>query len=204
MPLDRGCSVVILTGGAGSRLGGVDKAMLDIGGSPLLDRVLADLPAAVEVVVAGPERPVPRPVDFALEDPPGGGPAAGAAAALARVTTPLVGILAVDVPTGPSVLVSALASLGPRDDIDVVVPIDPDGREQVLCAAWRTASLRSALAREPDWHGRPVRRLLDGMRILRLPMAAGDLADIDTPEDLERARRRWPSTESEQGRERPT
>lgn len=186
-------SAIVLTGGTGARLGGADKADLDLAGRSLLDHVIDGLPPHTPIVIAGPSRPVNRAVTFACEDPPGGGPAAGIAAAVPHIMTPLVGVLAVDVPSGPSFLTHALAVLASDSAVDVVTPVDAEGRRQVLCSAWRTDSLRSAAARYPSWHGHPVRDLLADMRVLELPVDDATLADIDTPADLERARQRWSS-----------
>lgn len=49
---------IILAGGRGSRLGGVDKGALPVGGRALLDRVLDAARAAERVVVVG-DGPVP-------------------------------------------------------------------------------------------------------------------------------------------------
>lgn len=186
-------SAIVLAGGTGARLGGVDKAAVDLAGRPLLDHVIEGLPAHTPIVIAGPPRPTDRAVTFAREDPPGGGPAAGIAAALPHITTPLVGVLAVDMPSGPSFMTHALAALASDPSLDVVIPVDADGRRQLLCSAWRTDSLRSAAARCLDWHGRPVRDLFADMRVRELPVDDAALADIDTPADLERARQRWSS-----------
>ncbi|MCW2606336.1 MAG: molybdopterin-guanine dinucleotide biosynthesis protein, partial [Frankiales bacterium] len=64
---------VVLAGGSGRRLGGVDKPGLLVDGTSLLDRVLGAVARAGTVVVVGPERPAARPVVWAREDPPGGG-----------------------------------------------------------------------------------------------------------------------------------
>lgn len=186
-------SAIVLTGGTGARLGGADKAALDLGGRPLLDHVIDGLPPRTPIVVAGPFRPTDRAVTFSREDPPGGGPAAGIAAAVPHISTPLVGVLAVDVPSGPSFMTHALASLASDSSIDVVIPVDSEGRGQLLCTAWRTDSLRAAVEAVTDWQGRPVRDLLTGRQVLELPMDDAALDDIDTPEDLERARQRWSS-----------
>ncbi|MDQ4090592.1 MAG: nucleotidyltransferase family protein, partial [Actinomycetota bacterium] len=78
---------IVLAGGAGRRMGGVDKAALVVGGVPLLDRVLgAARPVCDRLVVVGPERPTEvAGVTFVREDPPGGGPVPGVAAGLAAV-----------------------------------------------------------------------------------------------------------------------
>jgi molybdopterin-guanine dinucleotide biosynthesis protein A len=57
---------VVLAGGTGARLGGVDKAALEVDGVTLLERTLTATMAATEVVVVGPEVPTSRPVTWAL------------------------------------------------------------------------------------------------------------------------------------------
>ena len=77
--------LLILAGGRGERLGGQDKAALEVGGRSLLDRVLegaGDLGG--DVVVVG-DTPVPAGVLRTLEDPPDGGPVAGIATGLAAL-----------------------------------------------------------------------------------------------------------------------
>lgn len=183
-------SVILLTGGTARRLHGADKAMLDLAGTTPLAMVLDSVPPDVPVIVAGDPIPTPRPVTFCREDPPGGGPAAGIASALPWTATDLVGLLAVDMPWSVPILESAVTAL--RDSAaDVVVPIDGDGRRQLLCSAWRTEALRQAVTHAGDLSGRPVRDLLTGVGVLELPhCGSDDLADIDTPEDLSRARDR--------------
>ena len=72
-----GYAAVVLSGGTGRRLGGTDKALLELDGATLLGRALAAVAGADEVVVVGPSAATAYPVGFVLEDPPGGGPAAG-------------------------------------------------------------------------------------------------------------------------------
>ncbi|MFI6941467.1 DUF6457 domain-containing protein [Streptomyces sp. NPDC050418] len=71
---------VVLAGGAGRRLGGVDKPAVQVGGRALLDRVLAACADARTTVVVAPPRPTVRPVVWTREEPPGGGPLAALAA----------------------------------------------------------------------------------------------------------------------------
>lgn len=176
---------VVLAGGGGRRLGGVDKPGLEVGGRTLLDRVLGALDGAATVVVVGPERPTERPVLWAREEPPGGGPAAGLAAGLARVTAPVVVVLAADLPFLDAATVALL--LGAVGDGDGALLVDADGRDQVLTSAWRTERLRERAGGDLD--GAPLRALLRGLEPVRLaaphPRA---VQDVDTPEDLERAR----------------
>jgi molybdenum cofactor guanylyltransferase len=187
-------SVIVLTGGTGRRLGGRDKAGIRVLGIPFLDHLISALPEGIPIVVAGPERPVRRPVSFVSEEPPGAGPAAGIAAAMTAVSTRYVAVVAVDIPwAGPFVaeLVAELAS----SEHDAVIPIDGTGRRQLLCSAWRTSSLRAALDRLGDPRDRAVRDLVAGSRIGERELSEEELSmlmDIDTPEDLERAQRPHP------------
>ncbi|NMA96842.1 MAG: molybdenum cofactor guanylyltransferase [Phyllobacteriaceae bacterium] len=101
---------LILAGGAGSRLGGVDKARLRIGNVALIDRVIDRLGEVSSLLVAtGPEMPHALPKGIAIPDHSDKhlGPMAGVAAAL-RHLRPLAGpddilaSVAVDTPFLPS------------------------------------------------------------------------------------------------------
>lgn len=173
---------LVLTGGGGARLGGVDKAGIEIGGRTLLQRTLDALGDVAEVVVVGPEATTVRPVTFTREDPPGGGPAAGVLAGLAGfVRRPeLVVVLAVDMPmvTGRTVrrLVSAAASG------DGAVLVDPSGRRQYLCAAYSVAALEQHAA--GDGHGLAMRSLVAPLALVEVPAVGREADDVDTWSDL--------------------
>ena len=94
---------IILAGGRGSRLGGVSKADLIVGGVRLLDRVLGAVTDAASTVAVG-RVEVPDGVLVTLEDPPGTGPAAGLVAGLDAIATPAPWtlILACDLPDAPA------------------------------------------------------------------------------------------------------
>ena len=180
-----GWTALILTGGRSTRMGR-DKAGTTVGGVTMLDQLLLTLPSTVPVVVAGPkpEHPV-RPVVARQEEPPGGGPVAGVAAALAAVTTDVVGVLAVDVPGGAGLLVELVAELA-AGSADALLPQGGDGTPQPLCAAYRTAALRQALRRLGDPHGRSVRDLTELLAVAVRPLDPSDtrVVDADTPEEL--------------------
>ncbi|WP_250284462.1 NTP transferase domain-containing protein [Frankia sp. CiP1_Cm_nod2] len=95
-----GWDAVVLAGGLARRLGGADKPALTIGDQTLLERVLAAVDDARQVVVVGPRRPVAvsRHIVWTRERPPGGGPVAALAAGLGLVGAPLVAVLAADLP----------------------------------------------------------------------------------------------------------
>lgn len=187
-----GWSVIVLSGGGGTRMGGADKARLIVGGRTLLDTLLADVPEQVPVVVAGPPQECSVPVLFAPEEPVGGGPVAGIASALAYISTDLILVAAVDMPRAGALLPDLIARLR-ATNADVVVPVSSDGRRQVLLTAWRTPALRAAVDRLGEVRDRSVRDLVAGATAESWHLTveeSASVADIDTPGDLDRARTR--------------
>ncbi|QKW24343.1 NTP transferase domain-containing protein [Kitasatospora sp. NA04385] len=187
----RGHDAVVVAGGAGRRLGGVDKPALTVGGRPLLDRVLAACADAREVLVVGPERPTERAgARWLREDPPGGGPLAAVAAALPAVSAPRVLLLAADLPFLDAGTVRRLLAALDDPARDGALLTDATGRDQPLAAAYRTTALRAALAALGDPADRPLRHLLADLRLARLPDPADASFDCDTWTDLAEARDR--------------
>ncbi|WP_406365966.1 DUF6457 domain-containing protein [Streptomyces sp. NBC_00645] len=89
---------VVLAGGAARRLGGADKPGVRVGGRALLNRVLAACAGATRTVVVAEPRGTARPVEWAREDPPGGGPLAALDAGLRHTAAPYVVVLSADLP----------------------------------------------------------------------------------------------------------
>jgi molybdopterin-guanine dinucleotide biosynthesis protein A len=183
---------VVLAGGTARRLGGIDKTALPMGdGAPALERVLASLAGAAQVVVVGPERAVEGAVRprWTRESPPGGGPLAGLAAGLAALgpvgAVDAVVVLAGDLPLVTSAVVDALVA-GCRGEQDAAALVDADGVRQPLAAAYRPAFLQSRLTELGDPTGLPARRLLDRAAVTDVPdlWRAGE--DFDTWPDRDR------------------
>lgn len=177
---------VVLTGGSGARMGGVDKASIELAGVTLLERALAATVTAVEVVVVGEQVPTSRPVTWTREDPRGGGPAAGLLAGLDRFLRPpqLVVVLAVDMPNvTPGTLARLLDALGPTSDGALLV--DAGGKRQPLCAVYRGAALQRVRPQDREQeHGLAVRRLLGPLHLVEVPAVDGEADDVDTWSDL--------------------
>jgi molybdopterin-guanine dinucleotide biosynthesis protein A len=187
---------IVLAGGAGRRLGSLDKPGLLVGGRRLLDRVLAAVPDAGRAVVVGPPRPhLPAGVLTVREHPPGGGPVAAVAAGLAPVSAAAVAVLAGDLPFVTSATVEQLRAelAAAARDVDGVFVTDGDGRDQPLLGVWRTASLRRACAALGCVDGVAVHRLVGLLAVRRLPVDSTDgtpppWLDCDTEVDLRTAR----------------
>jgi molybdopterin-guanine dinucleotide biosynthesis protein A len=189
-------AAVILTGGRGERLGGTDKASLELGGRTLLDRALGAVEGAAEVVVVGPETATPRPVTFTREAPAGGGPLAGLAAGVAALEPghDLVVVVAVDMPHVDARTVTRL--LAAADGVDAAWLTDRDGRRQLA------GVVRPALVPAPDDAGGvPMRRLMDAGQSRDVPAVGAEAEDVDSWDDLARLRhdRTYPPPEQSDG-----
>lgn len=174
---------VVLAGGTAERLAGFDKASVEVAGLTLLERALDALIDIDEVVVVGHDVPTERPVTFVREDPAQGGPAAGLLAGLrAFLRAPdWVVVLAVDMPLVTAQTIRRITS---AQHADGAMLVDPDGRDQPLCAVYvRESLLRNAPAYGEEY-GLPMRKLLDGLDLGRVAAEGDEAHDVDTLEDL--------------------
>ncbi|MGW7238884.1 NTP transferase domain-containing protein [Streptomyces sp. NPDC054804] len=137
---------IVLAGGAARRLGGADKPSVQVGGRPLLDRVLTACAGARNTVVVAAPRPTSRPVRWTREDPPGGGPVAALDAGLRHTTADHAVVLSADLPFLEQATVERLLTALHSTGADAALLTDAKGRDQPLVAAYRTAPLRRALS----------------------------------------------------------
>ena len=174
-------AAVILTGGTATRLGGLDKAALELADRTLLDHALAAVADADEVVVVGPPAPAPARVRFTREDPPGGGPLAGVAAGVAALAPGhrRVVVLAVDMPRVTAETVRRL--LEASETADAAWLTDRDGRRQLAGA------VDPSLVPGPEEaRGAPARVLMTAGVVHDVPARRDEAADVDTWEDVAR------------------
>lgn len=197
-------AAIVLAGGRASRLGGVAKPQLEVGGASLLDHALAAVSDMAPIVVVGHEVPTTVDVRWTRETPDFGGPVAAIAAGLRLVDEGAdaaheVYVLAADVPR--AIRAVALLRGQPRPQADGLCLGDVDARPQWLLGRYRTASLRAAVERLGDRvRDASVRELLSPLHLTVL--AAGDMVDdVDTWDDLERARATWPGAEATRDRD---
>jgi molybdopterin-guanine dinucleotide biosynthesis protein A len=185
---------IVLAGGAAKRLGGVDKPSVSVGGRALLDRVLGVCRDAGRTVVVGGRRATARPVVWAREEPPGGGPLAALDAGVRQIEAQAVLVLSADLPfLGERTVRQLIGTLG-TSGREAALLTDAGGRDQPLVAAYRTEPLRRELALLATEYGSltglPLRLLtqeLDLARIGAEPLAS---FDCDTWEDISAARAR--------------
>ena len=125
------------------------------------------------------------------EEPAGGGPVAAIAAAIGRVYADEVLLLAGDLAAGDRAVAALLAAgLDDAAGADGVVLVDRAGRRQWLCARIRTQALVDAAARQTEPVGARMSDLFADLRCRYLPDTTGVTTDVDTWQDLSRARSR--------------
>jgi len=195
---------LILAGGRSRRMGGVDKALLDLAGQPMLGRVIERLRPQVKRIVVNANEDTARFESFGLPviaDRMEGhlGPLAGLQAGLdwARRETPdarCVASVAADTPFIPADLVArlltAIADTGATSAI-----ASSGGALTPVVGVWSLA-LADALADALRAGTRAVHRFAEeqGSAIVEFPFVeiGGDRIDpffnVNTPEDLEKAR----------------
>ncbi len=211
-------SALLLAGGRSHRLGH-DKPFVEVGGRPILERLLAATASIDDVLLsvrdAGPFEAALGRAGWRVEgegalmrgsrrlrllsDPePDLGPMAGLAGGLAVAREPLVIVLASDLPfVTPGLVEGLLAELAAAPTADACVPIVA-GRPQWLCAAYRRRLAPVAAAYIEDSGGRSVTGFAGRLALRRLGEADlavyGDPVEltrgVDTPADLAWARER--------------
>jgi molybdopterin-guanine dinucleotide biosynthesis protein A/rhodanese-related sulfurtransferase len=174
----------VLTGGRSSRMGGVDKALLDWGGEPLVLRPVRALEqaGAEPVVTVGGDlaRLGQLGLRAVADGRQGRGPLGGIATAIETAAADVVVVLACDMPgVSPEGIRQVAAAVAGHD---VAVPL-LDGRPEPLHAAWRATSLpiiEEALGRGEA----AVRVVLDRLDAVWLDDFPRDwLRNINFPED---------------------
>jgi molybdopterin-guanine dinucleotide biosynthesis protein A len=181
-------AAILLAGGRGSRMGGVNKPLLEVAGTTLLDAALGAARAAGcdPILVVGAPDEAHADLTWVREDPPFTGPAAAIVAALPSIAAPWTLVMACDLPRASEVV---QALLGAPPTADGVCLVDESGRRQWLAGIYRTGALRHAAAAIPD-AGRhaSARALLGSLAIAEVAASEAVAFDIDTWDDLSRAR----------------
>ncbi|MCG6933450.1 MAG: molybdenum cofactor guanylyltransferase [Gallionella sp.] len=192
------CTAIILAGGDSQRMG-CDKAELLLDGQSLLQRVTAKMQQVFPEVIVSVRQPrpglnLPQVCDAQAGDGlQGGGPLAGLAAGLGRVTTPWAFLVACDMPFIEPAMIALLA--GYRSGYQAVVPV-VQGHQQTLAAFYAADCLDALRAHLARGGKNSLRALLEQLEVqyvdesalLPADSALRSFRDIDTPEDIETAR----------------
>ena len=190
----RGLTAAILAGGQARRMGGINKALLKIGGIPILDRILATLTACCEHVIVIATRPEPYNERHLAVYPdllPGMGSLGGLYTALEVASSEKVFVCACDMPFVSENLLRYLSARS--NGCDAIVPRDHYGLQPMHAIYSREprdmlrARLQKGLLK--------VEHFLDSISARILPPEEVSCADpfgiaflnINDPEDLRRA-----------------
>ena len=186
LPLRDDIPLGLIAGGAGSRLGGADKAWLQRGGVPQVLRLAKRLSGETTSVLVSANRDLARFAEVGLMAIPdrhaGIGPIAGLDALANACATPWLLTVPVDLVDVNDCLLRSLAAAGGEG----AFAIDDDG-VQPLVALWRVDALREAVspalaANEIAVHALQARIGMAGVRF-----AGFRFGNLNTPGDLDAA-----------------
>lgn len=184
---------VILAGGEGRRLGGVDKGLQELQGRPMVQWVLDGLAPQVGTVLISANRNLPRYASFGcavLPDriPDFAGPLAGLHAALAQAATPLIATVPCDSPFLPLDLVQRLHAALVADKAELAVARAGGKAHRAFCLARRellprlAAFLAAGERKVGLWHA--------SLKLVEVDFddEAAAFDNINTPEELAQCR----------------
>jgi molybdopterin-guanine dinucleotide biosynthesis protein A len=185
---------LVLAGGQGRRMGGVDKGLVGLNGQPLIAHVLARLAPQVADVLINANQNVERYAAFGapvVSDAVGGfaGPLAGLHAGLTRATREFVVTVPCDSPFLPTDLVARLAAARAAHDAQLAVAKTYDQPHPVFALVKR--DVLPHLAAFLDAGGRKIDAWYATLRVIEV--AFDDEADafrnINTVDELSAASR---------------
>lgn len=182
-----GIAGVVLTGGSSRRMG-MDKALIQIDGRAMVDRVGDALRAAgcSTVVAIGPSRLAGglQPVDDLY---PGQGPLGGILTAMATLSSgaELVFVLACDLPSidGGTIQELARAAREATETGGVDVIMARTDRLEPLCAIWNPRCA-PALQAAFDSGERAIHSALNELTVIFVEVPPETLRNVNTPDDL--------------------
>ena len=189
-------SVAILAGGQSSRMG-VNKAFVQVGGQPIIERVIErvrGLGDELFVVTNNPQEYTRLGLPTHTDLIPGQGPLGGLYTAVASAQGAHVLIVGCDLPFLNPDLLRFLIDL--RAGYDVVVPLNQEGYPRTIHAVYGQVCLDPIRRRLESGH----LKVLDFYSEVRVREVTGDEIDrfdperlsffnVNTPEDLAEARR---------------
>jgi len=191
------CSGVILAGGLSTRLGGRNKALLDIGGKTILDHLLSlfeELFEEIILVANDPETYLDQDFIITADLFDVRSSLTGIHAGLFTATRPYAFFAACDAPfVKREVIQAILERIDPG--VDVVIPETETGIEP-LCAVYSKKCLVPA-ERNLRRENFQIRRMFKKLRVRTVSQKVLTACDpelmsffnINTPEDLDKARR---------------
>ena len=180
---------LVLAGGMGRRMGGVDKGLLPFRGRPLVAHVLERLRPQVDELLVNANRETETYASFGhpvIADAIGGyaGPLAGLHSGLSAARNELVMTVPCDSPLLPADLVARLLDALQRADADLAVARTGDQPHPVFCLCRR--ALLPNLTAYLEAGGRKIDAWYASLHTVEVPFddEAEAFANINTPQEL--------------------
>lgn len=187
---------VILAGGQSRRMG-FNKALIDVNGRPIISLLIDQVSQVTNrILISSNDSSSYRFLNFPVvpDHFAGCGPLAGLHAAMRWNDSSLFIVLACDLPNLRAPLLKSLVSLA--EGFDAAIPRTKDGRAHPLCAAYQRTCLPSIEQALEKGSHKFIEIFLDSALTVRWIgpdegiYIAAELANINTPEDLQRLKRR--------------
>jgi len=185
---------VILAGGRSRRMG-FNKALLDIGGKPLI-RLLIDRirPVTDQILISSNDSLSYKFLDFPVipDHFAGHGPLAGFHSAMLQNGCSLYIVLACDLPNLKTSLLTNLVLMA--EGFDAAIPRTRDGVAHPLCAVYRRTCFPSVERALKQGANKVIKTFLDDSLAIRWvspdegKFRDMDLANINTPDDLRKVK----------------
>lgn len=187
------CSAIILAGGLNSRMGGSNKAFLEVGGQTILSRLLVTIAPLFEEILLVTRRPEfykDLPLRIVTDIYPARSSLTGIHAGLKSAAAPLAFVLPCDAPfVQPDLVSFLLGEIEPS--VDVIVPMI-DSHYEPLCAIYSKRCL-PYIEDQLDRDDFTILNFFDRINLKTIPAQRIQTADqemisffnVNTPEALD-------------------
>ena len=199
-PADRRITGILLAGGQGSRMGGVDKGLVELAGRPMAAHALERLAPQVDALLINANQNLPAWQAFGhpvFGDDIGGfaGPLAGLHAGLLRAQHPFVVTAPCDSPFLPADLVERLAAALHAADAQLAVAKTFGQPHPVFCLCRR--EVLPHLTEFLESGGRKVDRWYSTLKVVEVSFddEAEAFENINTRDELSRFEQGFPSSQ---------
>lgn len=197
-PADRRITGILLAGGQGSRMGGVDKGLVELAGRPMAAHALERLAPQVDALLINANQNLPAWQAFGhpvFGDDIGGfaGPLAGLHAGLLRAQHPFVVTAPCDSPFLPADLVERLAAALHAADAQLAVAKTFGQPHPVFCLCRR--NLADHLGAFLSAGGRKIDRWYGSLKVVEVAFDDEEAAfrNVNTRDELAEAARDLPA-----------
>ena len=193
-------SGVILAGGLGRRMGGVDKGLKVLRGKPMVQWVIERFAPQVEELLINANQNTQAYSSYGYRVIPDAitgfaGPLAALHRALSEARHPLVATVPCDSPFLPADLVERLRSALEQQDAELAVARTGDQPHPVFCLCRK--SVLGSLASFLESGGRKIDAWYSALRVAEVPFDdnAGAFSNINTEAELHDAQAKAPNTQ---------